>query len=120
VHHGTAPSGAVGGEHHFAGHETIELAAAAVVATDDEAWREALDLPRPVAEQRGRADDEHRAVLALGLGLMEVERDDLEGLAQAHVVGQAPTEAEGAQLPQPCEPSPLVGPEGGLQAGWLR
>jgi hypothetical protein len=53
-------------------------------------------------------------------GGLEEQRDDLEGFAQAHVAGQAGTEAQCGHSGQPTDASFLVGSEGGIEAGGER
>jgi hypothetical protein len=81
-----------------------------------ERWREAGDLLRPVGEQRCRSDQQarHPAVLALE---HHEQGDDLDGLAQAHVIGQAGAQAKTRQQMQPAHADLLVGAQGGPQLG---
>ena len=76
--------------------------------------REPLDLRLPVGDQRGRHDEQTGAGLAL-LFQGEQQGDDLNGLAQAHVVGQAGAQAELRQEVQPAQAAVLVGPQLGAQ-----
>ena len=72
--------------------------------------REPLQLPLPVAEQGRRAD--HQGGADGGLPdarvLVQVERDELDRLPEAHVVGEATTETERAHLREPGHPPSLV------------
>ena len=111
------PRDDVGGEHDlvrlFAVFEVLKrLCSPAPVVTDDvERGAELLQLALPVAEDRGRADEEGRAVGVPGAGrlLMEQRGDDLDRLAEAHVVGQAGAEAHVGHVGEPREPARLVG-----------
>jgi hypothetical protein len=71
--------------------------------------REALRLAAPVAEQRGRHDQQRGS--AVRTAQAQQQRQHLQGLAQAHVVGQARTQAEPAQKVQPAHAVALVGPQ---------
>ena len=51
---------------------------------------------------------------------MQVQRDELDGLAETHVVGEAAAEAELAHLGEPREAAALVGPQRGVEPGRLR
>ena len=75
---------------------------------------EPAHLGLPVAEQRGRADHERRPGRAR-LPAVEVERDEGERLAEAHVVGQHGPEPERGQLGQPRQAVALVAPQLGPQ-----
>jgi len=45
--------------------------------------------------------------------------EDLDGFAEAHVVGEAGTEAGAGTEPEPVETARLIGAEGGAE-GWRR
>ena len=96
------------------------LAAGAVEDDDRQVGGEPLDLAGPRREDGGRRDDEHRVgELAALLGAQR-GRDDLQRLAQAHVVGEDATEAEVPQQREPPEALLLVGPQRRLErAGHL-
>ena len=51
---------------------------------------------------------------------MQVERDQGDGLAQAHVVGEARTQPQRGEVGQPGQPVPLVVAQGRHQSGGLR
>ncbi|MNF55239.1 hypothetical protein D3C84_366940 [compost metagenome] len=71
----------------------------------------------PVGDQAGGHDDQRRAVQAPGLFLAEDMRQGLQGLAQAHVVGQHAADFQLGQRLHPGQAMQLIGPQGGLQAG---
>ena len=103
------PEGAVGRQHEAVVHAG-ERPAAAVEATDGSAGREPLDLGLPVAEQRRRADDERRAgrLARRCSSRWRCRAITRDGLAEAHVVGQAAAEPERGELVEPGEAVPLV------------
>jgi hypothetical protein len=71
--------------------------------------REARGLARPVEDQRPRHDHERRLARARRVAAPRLEhRQHHDGLAQAHVVGQAATEAEIAQEAHPAERLALI------------
>ena len=76
---------------------------------DEHAQRrgEAFQLALPVAEHRRRAHHQRRTPDRVG----QHGRDELRGLAQTHVVGQAGAQTEPSQERQPADPPLLVGPE---------
>ncbi len=76
--------------------------------------REFLDLGRPVAQQRGRR---HQQVRLAGGSLHQQQRQHLDGLSQAHVVGQAGAEAETGQQVHPSRAGALVGAQRSVQRG---
>ena len=63
-------------------------------------------LPLPVADQRHRAHQQRRPA-----AVRRDQREQLDRLAQAHVVGQDAAQAEPAEEGQPGKPSFLVGPQ---------
>ena len=65
-------------------------------------WRKAADLLEPVVEQRGRRDDEGRP--RPRLFAREQESDDLQCLAEAHVVGEDAAEVWSARLESQLKP----------------
>src|SRR5690606_14205905 len=83
-----------------------------------EARRELLDLAGPVGHDRGRGDDEGELALLLALGPGQ-ERDGLQGLTEAHVVGEDAAAAELVDAGEPAEALLLVGPQGGLDGARL-
>ncbi len=97
-------------------------------ATHGSAGREPLDLGLPVAEQGRRADDQGgpRPLTRLLARLMacleppKVKSDQLDGLAQPHVVGQAAAQAERGELVEPGQAVPLVVAQGGAEGGRRR
>ena len=117
------PEGAVGGQHEAVVHAG-ERPAAAVEATHGSAGREPLDLGLPVAEQGRRADDQGGpGLLARLMACLEppkVKSDQLDGLAQPHVVGQAAAQAERGELVEPGQAVPLVVAQGGAEGGRRR
>src|SRR5438067_10885938 len=79
---------------------------------------EPSDLALPVAEQGRGADDERRAGGVGGPLAVQMQRDEGDGLAEAHVIGQAAAETEGRHAGEPAEATELVIAESGLQTGW--
>ena len=77
---------------------------AAVVDVHAQRGREPGDLRGPLLDHAHRADDERRPehVRAELLPLGGEHRDRLDGLPEAHVVGQDPADAEVAEHPQPA------------------
>lgn len=76
-------------------------------------------LALPVAEQGGGTDDE-RGAGGDGVGLVvQVQSEQGDGLAQAHVVGETAAEAECAHLGQPGQAPLLVLAQRGLEGGGL-
>ena len=78
---------------------------------------EARDLGHPVGEQRGRRDEQRgrpccAAVLA---PLHQQQRQDLDGFAEPHIVGEAGPELEAGQQVEPREAGLLIGPERAVQ-----
>ena len=92
-------------------------------ATSAQGWREPIDLRLPVRDER-RGDDEERRPVARqgGRALLECkqERQNLYGLAQAHVIGQARTQAQAVQEREPADAHLLVGPQLGSEPGDVR
>ena len=105
----------------------------AAVSHDLELGAELLGLIEPVKDDRAGHDDERGlggrhglGVLGARAGRVAVDRvavgpavhhgQHLDGLAQAHVVGQDAAHAEGAQELQPAQAFALVGPQGAAKA----
>jgi hypothetical protein len=97
-----------------------------VGGVEAELGAEAGELGAPIGEQRGGHDDQVRTRLPLALE-EEQQADHLDGLAEAHVVGEAAAEAEANEQPQPRDALALVGAELAVQglsgvsvgaAGW--
>ena len=84
-----------------------------VMDHDAQRRREAGSLGLPVVDDRERADDEVRARPAEQVG------QGGGGLAEPHVVGQAPTQPEGFEESQPREPPPLVRTQRADEPGWF-
>ena len=84
---------------------------------------ELAQLVLPVGEQRGRRHDERGAPVERPGGVqMRQPGDDLQGLAQAHVIRQAGAEAGLRHPQQEAHAIHLVGAQGGGQVGgqlWL-
>ena len=81
-----------------------------------EARREPLDLRGPVGEQRGRGHEQaRRCFVACLAALHEEQREHLDGLAEAHVVGEAGAEAEPRQQVEPADADLLIGPQRAVQ-----
>ena len=73
---------------------------------------EALDLGRPVGQQRGRRNQQIRATCIAGSPLRSLhqeQREHLHRLAKAHVVSQARTESEAREEMQPAHAGLLIG-----------
>jgi len=87
-----------------------------------EAWREFFDLAGPIGEQRSGRDEQartRRRVSAVALR-KEQQRQDLDGLTETHVVGEAGPEPETADEPQPRDAGLLIGPQRALQRrAWI-
>ena len=114
----------IGGQHHCGAlAEPLELRRrtgprATMVARDTEPRRKPPQLMLPVAQHRGRTDEQRRWAIAARLGpVMEQQRDDLDGLAQAHVVGEAGAKARLRGLREPGKATLLVGTELANEAG---
>ena len=112
---GVAADDAVGGDDQLVVGEVVEGAVGAVVAPHRYLGGEALGLALPVAQQRGRADHQRRPS-PLAVVAQQVEGEDLDGLAQAHVVGEDAAQTEGGHLGQPRQAPLLVGAERGVQS----
>ncbi len=108
---------AVGGDHQRAGCRRLERrrragAVRSVVPYDGQRRRETGDLALPVADHRGRAHEERPPpVLGTRRAPVEQEGEELDGLAEPHVVGEAGAEAEVGHLDEPAEAALLVGAE---------
>ena len=76
-------------------------------------WISASQLPSSVAGQTTSVGPAVRVELEP----VEVERDQRDRLAQAHVVGEAGAEPEAGQLGEPGQPVPLVVAQLGPQPG---
>ena len=77
--------------------------------------REALDLLAPVAQHGGRRDDEGWWYVTGLLALLEQASNNLQGFAQAHVVGKAGIQAQILQILQPTNAALLVVAQSSLQ-----
>ena len=85
-----------------------------------EARREALDLPGPVGQERRRGNEEagaSRLVTRRTRTEHEQQRQHLHRLAEAHVVGEARTQAKAGKQMQPSDACLLIGSQRGLQRG---
>ena len=111
---GVPADDAVGGDHDLVAAEAVEVPTGPVEAAGRHAGGEPGRLPFPVGEDRRRADDEGRAA-AVPAG--QVQGQDLDGLAQPHVVGQDATHTQVGHLAQPRQAPQLVGPEDGDEPG---
>src|SRR6185437_5002297 len=77
---------------------------------DAEARSEAGDLCAPVRDQRRRHHQQAGFVRGAALLLQQHEqRDDLEGLAEPHIVGEASAKAQALEPPEPPESDLLIG-----------
>lgn len=102
---------------HEPGVGTFEGAAGSVEAADRSTGGEALDLALPVAEERGRADDESWSGGLVGELAVEMQGDQGDRLAETHVVCEAGAEAERGHPDQPAEAAQLVVAQCRLQCG---
>ena len=132
VEHEHSPSAgdeAVGvdAEEGVAGDDEVDVvwrvaAAGAVVQVHGEGGGEAGGFGDPVVHDAGGRDDERGgagAALAVRAVQVEQNRQCLQGLAEAHVVGEHGAEAEVAEGAHPAVAAVLVVAEGGLQSGGL-
>ncbi len=102
-----APHGAVRRQHEPLGE--VERPRRAVEAAYGHPGREPLDLRLPVAEQRGGTHDQRRpAARQAVLEPVQVQGDQRDRLAEAHVVGQAGPETEAGEVGEPGQAVPLV------------
>ena len=117
------------GAHHHVGargdvHEAVALRAfQSVVEVHRELRRKARELAVPVAEHAHRRHQERRPdAFRLGGALGDVlslrlqQGDQLDGLAEAHVVGQARAHAEALEEREPAHACALVGAQGALES----
>ena len=77
-------------------------------------WREFLRFGHPVENKRLRDDDERWAVATLRMPRID-EGENLDGLAEAHVIRQTGSEMEVVHGEQPAEALSLVGAERGAE-----
>ena len=84
----------------------------AVVHHDPELGREPGRLGRPVADDRGRGDDQR----GRPAGRADEVGEDRGGLAQAHVEGEAAAEAGGVEEPEPGQRLGLVAAQLAVEA----
>ena len=92
----------------------------AVVDVHPQLRGEPRRLPLPVADQRHRADQQgrpERAVAGSSAGVMGEQGEQLDRLAQAHVVGQDAAEPDRLQEVQPGQTALLVRPQRAAEAG---
>ncbi len=85
----------------------------AMVDEDAQVRGEARGLAPPVLQQGGRADDQgrHRSGPADG----GEEAQGLQGLPEAHLVGEDPAQPVAVQMPEPGDPEALVRPQPAVQ-----
>ena len=104
------------GREQYVGIELLEVAASAVVGEERKFWRELLDFDLPVAQQaRGHY---HERLLFGQFAFfvhLEEERDDLQCLSEAHVVGKDAAETDFEVLIHPRVAAHLVGAHGRVQ-----
>ena len=81
---------------------------------DREAGSKARRLLPPVANHRCGADEQHRAVDAVGMVALK-QHKSLDGLSEAHVVGQASAQSVLPKKSEPGETAHLIRPEGTLK-----
>jgi hypothetical protein len=77
--------------------------------------REARDFLGPIGHQRGGNHQQARALGAAFAFLRQKQGQHLDGLAKAHVIGEAGAEAETREQAQPLHPVSLVGTQGRQQ-----
>ena len=77
---------------------------------------ETLDLQAPVVHERGRHHQQVGAVLLVAPAHRQ-HAEHLDGLAEAHVVGQTAAELQAAQRPQPLHADLLIRAQLGPQTG---
>ena len=82
-----------------------------------EARRELRQLRLPVRDQRGRHDEQARAFFCLVALQIEQQRDHLDRLAEAHVVGQAGAQPQAGDESQPGVARLLIRAKLRLQVG---
>jgi len=102
---GVPPQRPVGGEEQIVVLDPRRRARVAGVVEHPQLGREARRLVHPVVDERSRHHRDRRArvpCLAGGAAAVE-ERQHHDGLAEAHVVGEAATESEPAQEREPAE-----------------
>ena len=94
------------------GVEFLQIAAAAVVREEREIRRELLDFDLPVAKEAGGHHDDGFFLREFALLFhLEEERNDLQRLAKAHVIGENATESDFQILVHPGVAAHLVGAE---------
>ncbi len=98
------------------GHEHLALGTRALQGRHGHSRREAGELVQPVEHEGGGAGDEHRRFQPPRVPQALHERDGLERLAEAHLVGEDAAEAEGGEPREPAEALQLVGTQRGGQA----
>lgn len=86
-----------------------------MVPADRGAGGEPLDLPLPVAHQRGGAHHQRGPRRGRMRLAVQVEGDQGDGLAEPHVVGEAGPEPQRGHPGQPAQPALLVVAQGGRQ-----
>ena len=91
-------------------------AGGAVVGADPQAGDEAGGLALPGADHRHGAEQERRTGVRVA-PVVGLEGEQLHGLAETHVVGQAGTEAQRCQEREPGDPALLVGAQLRGEAG---
>jgi len=90
------------------------LAVAAVGDVDAQPRGEALGFGAPVGHEAGGRDDEAGEVGAAGFLFEDEMGENLDGFAQAHVVGEDAAEGVFAKELEPGEAVELIGAEGGV------
>src|SRR5258706_247893 len=91
-------------------------AAGPVVDGDRELGRKALRLPLPRLRDGRRADEERRTDLLAALAREEERREELDGLAEPHVVRQARAEPASREEAEPADAAYLVRAERAVEA----
>ena len=83
--------------------------------------RKARDLAGPVRKQRGGGHEQARLALALRIRLQQQkQREDLNGLAEPHVIGETGPEPQLTEQIKPFHADVLIRPQGTLQRlAWI-
>ena len=100
---------AVGGDHHVGGSDVVDAPQWTVVPVHGHPRGEPFELALPVADDAGRAHHQGGTGDAATLVDEQVQCDELDRLAEAHVVREDAAEAEVGHLVHPREAPALVG-----------
>ncbi|MGY4313491.1 hypothetical protein ACVWW1_002794 [Bradyrhizobium sp. JR3.5] len=83
-----------------------------------QAWGELARLVEPVGHQACGSDDDRRIRQMTARLLQRQQRQDLDGLAQSHVVRQHAAQAAFPEQVEPSHALRLVMPQGRIEIGW--